>query len=287
MNKMKFLKYSIFGLCLAAMLALGGCKSSQGSAGQPEVPAAGAFSLNGAWQGLAGSYGQWSDVEMPVKLFLEKPSQVSISGKAVMVNGQAVSLSLRKIGFEVANIYLDGTSAVLVSKPLRIAWSEDLGALAAAAGISVADVQSMLLGRIFDPGAGTVSDDSRDRFKLAMQGAGTGGRIFWNACLKHSRKPICFDVETVDTVSTLVDLSAEIGAGVDVVYGAPVQTECGTVAASVTASTTYQAKELQGGVQWTPSKAKWNAGVSLSTPTVPEGYRRLTTAELLDIIKNL
>lgn len=99
----------------------------------------------------------WTTFTAPVKLKLESPKRMSISGRCSMVYGESISLSVRMLGMEVANIYVtpdsvfaattkfqkyymkeslsdlldnnyvpfDGLQDMLVGDPAKVAWIAD------------------------------------------------------------------------------------------------------------------------------------------------------------------
>ncbi|MDE6463204.1 MAG: hypothetical protein K2L16_01040 [Muribaculaceae bacterium] len=132
---MKF-KSGIYVALLAVLLVLGlgSCRSHRNVAGsQPE---------NEVCEELP-----WQSVEMPVRLELTAPTHFSASGKAVMVNGEYVSVSIRKMGFEVASLYVDSDSLYVIIKPLRLAYVEGFDRIERATDMSFGDLQKAMLGQ--------------------------------------------------------------------------------------------------------------------------------------------
>ena len=59
---------------------------------------------------LCNSYGWWEDVQMPVRLSLTAPKNLSVNARAAMKRGEWISLSVRMLGFEVASAFVDRDS---------------------------------------------------------------------------------------------------------------------------------------------------------------------------------
>lgn len=89
----------------------------------------------------------WTAVEMPVRMELTAPSRFSISGKAKMIRSQAISISLRKIGFEVARLYATPDSLYIVSGPLNMAYAESMQRITTETRMNFEQIQLALLGQ--------------------------------------------------------------------------------------------------------------------------------------------
>ena len=167
----------ILPLFIAAIMALmsGACRSHKNAA----VPSAGGLSGEAeapvshstapmaelAAMALAASYSDWTDVQMPVRMELTAPKNFAISGRASMVRGKAIYISMRMLGLEVASVYIDTDTVVVMEKLKKTAYVESLPKFTAAFGLTVGDIQDLLLGRAFAPGTGTLAQGNMSLFK--------------------------------------------------------------------------------------------------------------------------
>lgn len=125
-----------FLLIITIMGALGACSSSRRAAAPAEnVP------VDTAWHSLYA----------PVKVNISSPMSLGASGRATMVRDSLLLLSLRFFGMEVAQVRADRDSAWLVDKYHKIYTSMPLDGLTASSGLTLADVQDLLLGQAFLP----------------------------------------------------------------------------------------------------------------------------------------
>lgn len=89
----------------------------------------------------------WHDVYLPVKVSLLQPASMSLSGRATMVRDSAVFVSMRVLGMEVATLYADRDSVIVLDKFHKYVYSEPLSAVTSRAGLTLGDIQEILLGR--------------------------------------------------------------------------------------------------------------------------------------------
>jgi len=119
-------------IILAAALTLAACSTSRKAAGP-----ASAQQADTAWHTLYA----------PVRLNLSSPVSIGASGRASMVRDSLVHISLRFFGMEVAQVRATADSAWVVDKYHKIYTAMPLDELTARTGISLADVQDILLGQ--------------------------------------------------------------------------------------------------------------------------------------------
>mgnify|MGYP000435218391 CR=1 FL=1 len=291
----KFLKRKYTTTCLAialcvALTGLWSCRSGRSTVAPEITPTQEVnFSPAEAYSTLVDSYKDWQDVEIPVKIELEQPTHFSASGKAVMVNGQVIAVTLRKFGFEAAKLYITPTEIVLISKPLRIAYRESMDLFAHYTGMNVADLQCALLGRLFIPGSGQATESMRKQFNMA---ALEGGRS-WTLAAKRGNRPLVFTAveEPADADGNidvrLSQISVEAGGGVEIRMLQPQTTPFGLVPEKVDIDARYGSHALEAAFRWTPSQAKWNKNASVSVPEIPEGYRIIDTPKLISLLRSL
>lgn len=283
---------TIFVAAALLLTLLAGCRSSSGtSAPGTYSPADGSIPPQQLWSELAGSYGAWTDVEMPVKLSLRSPSSMSLSGQVTMLAGEAVGISLRKLGFEVAKVYFDNDKVIVLSKFLRVAWTESFDKVTRSTGLTVADLQSALLGRVFVPGRGVATARSQRDFEITVVPADSTGVVAWSAAPRGAGGLLSFAMRYAAGQSELRELEIAVpGASrpaVTLSFDAPEATEAGPVASGINVEAEVSGRPVAASLEWKPGRSKWNAGASVAEPAIPENCRLVSTAELINILKNL
>lgn len=278
---------------LAVLLLMASCgskKNTSHSQYTPETETT-ADPLVEAYSSMAASYKPWQDMQASVKLELVQPKKLSISGKATMVYGKSVYLSLRFLGMELGQIYVDSDSIYITSKLQRMAYVEAMSVFTKSFGFTLEDVQSMLLGQAFVPGKGTAGMNTRRDFKLD-QGSEAGT---WRLIPVDTPSKVdwYFEGSMPDTASGLqaiIDALVVRPASMSplsATFAKPVDTGAGIAASEVSMSATVSKKALKVNVIWNLQKAEWNKGVTSSAPTIPASYTRLTTTGLINLLKKL
>lgn len=272
-------------LSLSMALALDSCKSSKniaGSAGLPEYNSSSSSSssaVNDRDQRVAAlfdSYGQWNDLSLSVRCRLKAPKKLTVSGKATMIRGKEISVSLRMLGFEVAGLYADTDSIYVWEKMNRTMLVAPLSRLTEVSGVSLSDIQDILLGRICYPGHDRPSLKAFD--VTAFED---------NIVLKpKGRKAVDWSYTLSDTpVMQLlyVDVDAAGRAEAMCTYSDPVTSPAGPVSPDADLSVSTAKHRLEAAFEWNFDNAVWNSGRS-PRPTFPTNYRRISYQALVKSI---
>lgn len=294
--KTNIIRIAASAAIICVLLLSASCGSKKSASRQDYEPSheqqePGKNPLREAYASLASSYRPWTDVSMPVKLELKEPKRFSISGKASMVKGKSVYMSLRILGMEVGAVYIDNDSLYIVSKMQRMAYVESLGFFSRNFGFTLEDIQSMLLGQAFIPEKGTVRvSDERD-FKLAF-GAESGK---WDMTPVKTPRNVSWHFE-----GSMPQAEAGIAALIEALIVNPAsmkpmtatfadqaETPAGIVAGEIGVSASMSKRSLRLNVLWSLNRADWNKGISPSAPNIPASYRRITTKGLIDLLKKL
>lgn len=90
---------------------------------------------------------KWHTLELPVKLRLESPAEISLSGKAMFVNDSLIYVSLRMLGMEVAYAYADADSAILCDRFHKIYLSEPVSRFIPARMATIKCLQDIMAGQ--------------------------------------------------------------------------------------------------------------------------------------------
>ena len=262
--------YSII-LCVV-LLAVTGCRSSKQTTSTTPT-ADGERSLSQHFETLAASYTDWEDVNIPVRLELESPKKMSISGRATMVRDKSVLISLRVLGMEVANLYITNDSVYATEKLHKYYIAEDVNSLRGEFPVSISDVQDMLLGQAF----------ILERGRLKMSELEKYGTIIPNK--------ICDDVEYAFCVSkedklTIFSVCRQGEIPLVSQYSNHVETAAGMIAEKTKINLSAGKTKLDATIMWDAESAKWNTGKP-SAWKMPKGYKRISGEALLKTLGGL
>lgn len=272
------------GIMAAAML--GACSSSKKAADNKNQGAAAGIEVApvsspaAVITGLAQSYGEWTDVSMPVKVNLLEPKYMSVSGKAVMVRDKEIYISLRVLGFEAGGIYIDSDSVFVYEKLHKIMLAEPMSRINRATGLTLGDIQDAILGRVFVSGEGTLDVSSVRRFRLTD----VDGLIAMVPEKKQKNFAWLFNVtdsERPSLRSLTVDAAGR--ATLDCTYTQAIATAAGAVAPGITVDAVYGKRKVRAGLDWSLSKAQWNTGAETRWKK-PRGYTRLDFNKIIKML---
>lgn len=272
------------GIMAAAML--GACSSSKKAADNKNQGAAAGIEVApvsspaAVITGLAQSYGEWTDVSMPVKVNLLEPKYMSVSGKAVMVRDKEIYISLRVLGFEAGGIYIDSDSVFVYEKLHKIMLAEPMSRISRATGLTLGDIQDAILGRVFVSGEGTLDVSSVKRFRLTA----VDGLIAMAPEKKQKNFAWLFNVtdsERPSLRSLTVDAAGR--ATLDCTYTQAIATAAGAVAPGMTVDAVYGKRKVRAGLDWSLSKAQWNTGAETRWKK-PRGYTRLDFNKIIKML---
>lgn len=130
----KILRIALFAALLT--LGLAGCRSSKNASAVP-----------GPEQSEEVVAPRWSNVTFPVRVNIIQPLGFSLNGTATLVRDQYVYVSMRMLGFEVAQFYVTPDEMDLVAKQPQKMWvQEPMGERLKTADLSFLTVQEALLG---------------------------------------------------------------------------------------------------------------------------------------------
>lgn len=279
----------VAALCCIVLMA--SCGTKKNVPATPYEPADITGEPGDAFTSLAASYKPWTDVSMPVRVELKEPKNLGISGKAAMVHGKSVYLSLRFLGMELGAVYVDTDSIYVVSKMQKLAYVESLDFFRRSFGFSLDDIQSLLLGQVFVPGKGTVTEKEANNFSITAGDSSdtwiltpkkTPSKVTWHfeGCMSRTADAMTSIVESlIVSPASMKPLSAGFKSHTD--------TQGGIAASQVSLAATMSKHSLRLDITWSLNRAEWNKGIAPAVPKVPSNYRRITTAGLLEMLKKL
>lgn len=267
--------YSII-LCVV-LLAVTGCRSSK-QAIPTTSTADGERSLSQHFETLAASYTDWEDVNIPVRLELESPKKMSISGRATMVRDKSVLISLRVLGMEVANLYITNDSVYATEKLHKYYIAEDINSLRGEFPVSISDVQDMLLGQVFILERGRLKKSMKKQVKMSEL------EKYWTIMPNK----ICDDVEYAFCVSkedklTVFSVCRQGEIPLVSQYSNHVETAAGMIAEKTKINLSAGKTKLDATIMWDAESAKWNTGKP-SVWKMPKGYKRISGEALIKML---
>lgn len=238
-------------------------------------------SLDSRYNALVSTWKPWNDMEVGAKLNVTSPVKLNGAGKIYMRRGQWISVSVRMLGFEVANLWLDNDSIVVVDKFHKKYLSEPTSKLIGGADVTIENIQDLLLGRAFLAGGGMATADSRQQFNFSEVENG------WYIIPRQQPKEY--------TYGFLASLTANAlrGAAVDVDNFGAVTAEysdyfesrnCGWFAQTVSVANT-RGKKIAATLRLDLNGARFNTGVAKQC-NLPKGYERIPASSLASLLKS-
>lgn len=293
----------IFISCLLTALlasAFTACKSSRQSSsqnyeGQAATNASGR-SLSDEFSAMTAAYTPWSTLSVPVKVSVTKPKKVSVSGTLSMVYGKAMSLSLKMLFIEVATLYADCDSVLVVSKPMNTYYTESLERFTAAAGFTLADIQALLLGQTFAPGRGIADASAASVFTLDdIAELSTPELKVWSMTPRRRIAGVDWNFTAISAADPASSASPQlfaldVTAGTNTVRCSFAQSElspAGVIASMMQVEGTVKKHDLDAVVAASMQKARWNEALSINRPKIPSGATRMSTEQVLKLLGKL
>ena len=264
--------YSII-LCMTLLTVMGCRSSKQAPSTAPMVDDE--RSLSQHFDALVSSYVDWDDVSVPVRLELEAPKQMSISGRATMERGKSVMISLRVLGMEVASLYITNDSVYATEKIHKYYIAEDINSLCGKFPVSINDVQDMLLGQVFLLERGRLEKSMRKQVILSEMGE------YWTILPKkfYNEVEYAFGMSQNDELKAL-SVSRNGETPLVCQYGNHSNSKAGMIAQNVKINLLTGKISVKANIKWDAESAKWNTGKP-SVWKMPKGYKRISGEALL------
>lgn len=285
----KLLRHTL-AATIAAVIAvsLASCRSSRQVTAPASTPAnAMAADWSTGVKNIASAYGNWQQLRLPVKIELKSPKTVSISGTATMIRDRAIHISLRYIGFEVGWMYLTSDSITIADKYHKRYMTEAFRPFLAGAPVTIANVQDLLLGRMFEMGSATALTPAQ-----ASKGTADIDGMYYFLPREEASNPFSCGfafIPSASDISPMMLVAAVIagkGEPIEVKYGSTAATEAGPMSASATLSYTTGKTPVEATLRWNFDKSRWGADVELPSTSV-RGYSRVTLDMITAMISKL
>lgn len=230
---------------------------------------------------LIGSQKEWTDVQMPVSISLRQPVSASLNATAYMRRGEYVKFSVRVLGFEVAAAWIDTDSVHAIDKVGKRYVSESVSRVTTELGLDIADVQDILLGRMFAVAGGGV-----EAAAFSAEPTEYGDMVL----LRQNPGPEILDygfMVSGQDAPQLAYLLVDAGRfNAVAAYSDHDVTAAGPVASRVSLTST-EPRAVSADLTWNLGSAKWNKGDSQKWQAPGKGYSRISLDSLLSILKKL
>ena len=264
----------------AAALLLTACSTQRRAAAPAATEQTAPATPAARFAAMTGTYGMWHDVQMPVRATLRSPFSLSASGRMTMVHDSLIHISMRVLGMEVAVMQVTQDSVYVVDKFHHYLIAESTRRLTAGTGLTMADLQSALLGRAFVPGMGAATASMGG--ELVLEGAGDGLTI------SPSKAPQGYtwqmNAATLDDGRVaLTDLSVSVEGhepATATYTPAARLSAAGAVATAIDLQARVAGRTVDARLTYSPDEARWNTGAAPALPSL-RGYTRVSTAQLL------
>ena len=266
-------------VCLTAMLAA--CHSSRRAA-SPDTPLSSVPSAQPSklspkqqFETLVDSYQPWTDVSMSVKCTLRSPKSMTVSGKATMIRGEELRLSLRMLGFEVGGLYIDRDSIFFYEKLNRTMVVESMAKLTDATGLTLSDIQDVLLGQLAYPGADRSDASFIKKFNVKADGN------FIIAQPRSSALPWHYTLASTPSPELAsLTISAPPKGDAECLYRTPFLTDAGPVSPAADIKASFGKQSIDASLTWSLETASWNKSLTPQR-SLPKGYRRIPLQQLI------
>lgn len=153
-------------IVIALFSVLSGCRSSKSLIDRPALDYS-AMTLDERAREVISAARPWTQLNLPLKVSVKSPEKLSLSGRIYMRRDHDIYITLRVLGMEVANMYINADSVYAADKAHKYYIAESIDKIFSGASLSIGDIQDALLGRAFINNRGTLSDDLLNEVTLS------------------------------------------------------------------------------------------------------------------------
>lgn len=268
---MKLLQRYSISVILTVMV-LSGCSTKKEVARDRTNMNYAAMSVAERLSSLAQSYGQWDELNVPLKVEIASPMNVSVSGRAYLKRDRYVYVSLRFLGMEVINLYVDNDSVFVTDKMNKAYLAEGVGDVFK--GVRLQDMQDVLLGRLFVPG--------REMFSISDFVASADGPT-WNLTAKKEIHNMLYGFRMNRDENCPEMLWFKYGdRELHLDYALPTETDFGAVMNSDRIVSKLGNQTVDLTLRWQFDKAKTEID-NLPARKIPSGYKRILPEQLIKL----
>lgn len=235
---------------------------------------------------MVATYKPWHSISVPVKVELKSPAKMSLSGRAYMVNDSVIHVSMRLLGFEVAVLHVTSDSIYCVDKVRKMAIVEGLDRLSAGSGVTLGQLQSLMLGRAVVPGDNSMISRKSKSVKLSEATDGTDNWMVTARAKGRFAYTCVFDVDAKDNQVGTVEVVVPGHKTVSCSYNDWTACEIGWMPGSVSCDVTIASKRLDATLRYTPSSLRVDRDDLPSFSRPGKGYRYIGAADLLKTLSS-
>lgn len=243
---------------------------SQPAVSQPasDLTDAGIFGI------LAADTHSWKNVALSAKINLTAPTQTGVSAKITMVRDKSIDVSVRMLGFEVAYLVADTDSVHGYVKINKKYVSESLARIFGSDHYTLANVQDLVMGRLFYPGRSDIAASQATLFDFND----IDGMVIATPRSQQKEAEFGFVISRDGTlVSTAVTAGSHEGIAT---YWDIASTPAGKIAGQT--GLAVDNGRMAATIDWDLHGARWNAsGVKAREWSTPRGATRIKISSSL------
>lgn len=274
---------SVFTTTFAFILLIGlaGCRSSQSIVDQSMLDYS-SLTLSERLQEVAAANCPWTQLNLPLKVSLKSPDKLSLSGRIYMRRNHDIYVTLRVLGIEVANMYVNTDSIYVADKAHKYYLAEPIDKIFAGASLSIGDIQDALLGRAFINNRGTLTADMLNQVTVA-----DGENNSWDITPQSKiNGSISYSFRLSDSDNSMQSFTVDTGSKqYSCSYSEPTTIDGSRFMQRMSISTKVGKTEIDATLALDFDNVKWEVPESARWRT-PKNYRRINPRALSQAFKN-
>lgn len=265
---------------IISVAALTGCRASR-SAAISGTGDATEMTLAERARDVAAANLPWTQLNLPIKIAVKSPQKISLSGRIYMRRDRDIYITLRVLGMEVANMYVNSDSVYAADKLHKYYIAEPIKDIFAGASLSIGDIQDALLGRPFINGRGNLTDkmlsgvtltDTPDNQWIMTPRSRINGKIEYQ--FKFSKESNALMSLVFNTGSKFYGCT----------YSSPAEIDGSRFMERIAIATKVGKTPIDATITFDFNKVKWEVPSSARWRN-PSGYKRITPAALAKSLK--
>lgn len=277
MTSTRFLKNITIVGSLILIFMLSGCRSAK----SPVTPdySGTKMTLTQRAEFVIAGYQPWEEINLPVKVAVKEPTKVSVSGRIYMRRDKDIYITLRVLGMEVANMYVNADSVFVTDKLHKYYIAESISDIFAGASLTIGDIQDALLGRAFVNNRGTLSDNLIKDVTIAQEEDNT-----WTITPRSRiNNKIEYQFRFDDSDNSLLSLVFNVaGKLYGCSYSSPVTVDNNRFMEKLEVKATVGKKNIDATLSFDFDKVKWEVPSSARW-RLNDSYKRLTPQALIKL----
>ena len=205
--------------------------------------------------------------------------EMSSSMQMRMHRGKSIYVSLRPVlGIEVAKMVISGDSILLVDKVHKRYVLEKASLLTNGVPVTVSNLQDIFLGRAFELGKGSLTQELKNDFVTEI----VDGKVMLRPVEQYNGFSYSFSYDKLNNIISLDVSPAKQGASTySVKYGDIEGTVAGKVASKVNVATTINGKAFTLNMEY--KDIKFNEAFTIDTSTPSSKYKRMAAKDILQL----